>query len=209
MVFDTSEPGAPPPAATTSPGEVTRLLHDLQEGDEGAGERLAALVYAELREVAARHLRAERPDHTLTPTALVHEAYLRLAGQQETAWQSRAHFFAMAARAMRRILVDHARARRAAKRSGGERVPLDDASDVIAGADDAQARAIDLVALDDALARLTALDPRQARVVELRYFAGLEIEEVAELLGVSGMTVKRDWRLARAWLFRELGGGDG
>jgi RNA polymerase sigma-70 factor, ECF subfamily len=181
---------------------VTRLLHELQAGREGASDELAAVVYRELHDLAARFMRQERGDHTLQPTALVHEAYMRLLGSQSGTWQNRSHFFGIAAQAMRRILVDHARRRQAGKRAGGERVTLDDA---LAAAPEAS---VDLVALDEALSKLGALDPRQAQVVELRFFGGLDVEQTAEALGISVSTVKRDWTFARAFLQRELDEGD-
>jgi RNA polymerase sigma factor (TIGR02999 family) len=179
--------------------DVTRLLLDLSSGRAGAADDLLPLVYAELRSLAAKLLRNERPDHTLQPTALVHEAYLRLVDQRVDTWQNKAHFLAIAATAMRRILIDHARRRRAAKR-GGARVTLDD--DVAAET----GPSLDLLELDDALARLSALDARQGQVVELRFFGGLGVEETAAVLGVAPATVKRDWTIARAWLHRELDG---
>jgi RNA polymerase sigma factor (TIGR02999 family) len=186
------------PAADGASHDVTRLLAELQSGQEGAAEALVPLVYAELHALAVHFMRGERDDHTLQPTVLVHDAYLRLVGQRDTSWQSRSHFFGIAAQAMRRILVDHARRTRASKRDGGERVTLDES------VADRSGRTVDLIALDDALARLAALDPRQARVVELRYFSGLDIEQTAAVLGVSPATVKRDWTFARAFLQREL-----
>ena len=182
-------------------GEVTALLHDWTGGDRRALERLMPLVYDELRRLAASYLRSERRDHTLQPTALVHEAYLRLVDQRSTDWRNRAHFFGIAAQMMRRILVDHARRRLAAKRSGGN-VFLT-LEDVEADAGD---RTAEILALDRALAKLEALDPAQARVVEVRFFGGLTVEETAEATKVSSATVKREWRTARAWLRREIGG---
>jgi RNA polymerase sigma factor (TIGR02999 family) len=183
-------------------GEVTRLIGEYRRGDQAALDRLVPLVYGELRKIAARALRAERQGHTLQPTALVHEAYLRLVEQKDVQWQNRAHFLGCAAQIIRHILVDSARARRAAKRGGGAaRVTFDAALGVAA------ARGLDLVALDDALSALDALNARQARVVELRYFAGLSIDEAAEVLGVSAATVSSDWTVARTWLRRELRGG--
>jgi RNA polymerase sigma factor (TIGR02999 family) len=182
-------------------GEVTRLIGEYRRGDQAALERLVPLVYGELRKIAARALRAEREGHTLQPTALVHEAYLRLYEQENVQWQNRAHVLGCAAQMMRNILVDSARARRAGKRGGGAaRVTLGDAMGVAA------ARPLDLVALDDALSTLASLDARRARVVELRYFGGLSIEETAEVLGVSAATVSNDWAFARTWLRRELRG---
>lgn len=193
-------PNSRPNAA--APADVTQLLLDWRAGDEIAGERLLPVVYDELRRQAARAMRREG-EHTLQATALVHEAYLRLVDQRRVEWKNRAHFFGIAARVMRRVLVDHARARHAAKRGGG--------ATAIALADEGHADAnapapLDLLALHDALERLAALDADQARVVELRYFGGLSIEETAEAMGTSPATVKREWAVARAWLRRELGG---
>ncbi len=179
------------------PSDATRLLLDLSGGRASAADELLPLVYAELRNMAARMLRSERPDHTLQPTALVHEAYLRLVDQRVDTWQNKAHFLGIAAQAMRRILIDHARRRRAGKR-GGARVTLDDEMGAVTGP------SLDVLAIDTALQRLTALDARQGRVVELRFFGGLSVEETAAVLGVGPATVKRDWTLARAWLHREL-----
>lgn len=160
------------------------------------------LVYSELRRLAGSYLRRERPDHTLQSTALVHEAYLRLIGQREVNWKSRAHFYGIAAQMIRRILVDHARAHRAEKRgSGGIKLALDNADALAVPAD------LDLLRLDDALNGLAALDERQSRVVELRFFTGLSVEETAEVLQISSATVKREWSSARAWLFREMSRG--
>jgi RNA polymerase sigma factor (TIGR02999 family) len=177
---------------------VTGLLRAWSSGEAGAAERLVQLVYDELRRRAVRALRRER-DHTLQPTALVHEAYVRLVGQGRARWTNRAQFFLVAAQTMRRVLVDHARARGAAKRARGWlRVTLDD--DVAT----ASARDPDVLALDEALEALAVLDPVKARVVELRFFAGLTLDETAEALGVSESTVTRDWRFAKAWLYRRL-----
>ncbi len=184
---------------------VTRLLQELDDGQPGAADRLAPLVYEELHVLAVHAMRRERDSHTLQPTALLHEAFFRLVGQQDAAWQNRSHFYGIAASAMRRILVDYARRRRAVKRDGGVRVTLQDHSAVN---DAGTSQALDVIALDDALKRLEALDPRQARVVELRFFAGLEVEETARALGISPATVKRDWTFARAFLRRELGTGN-
>lgn len=179
--------------------DVTTLLAEASAGDPEAYDRLAPLVYDELRRIAARCLRRERLDHTLQPTALVNEAFLKLIDQRRVTWQNRAHFFAVSARLMRRVLVDHARAHHAGKRGGHlARVSLDDA---VIGA---RARDADLVALDDALRELERRDPDAARLVELRYFAGLTTRETAEVLGVSTSTVEREWVAARAWLFRAL-----
>lgn len=180
------------------PGHVTELLLQMQRGEQTAGERLIALLYGELHALADHCMRAERPDHTLQPTILVHDAFLRLTEHREIEWQSRAHFLALAATTMRRILTDHARGRRRQKRYGGERITLDDAMAVSVD------HTVDLLALDEALTRLAGMSERQARVVELRFFGGLEVEEAAEVLGVSSATVKRDWRVARAWLVRAL-----
>lgn len=180
-------------------GDVTEALHRWQGGDEQALDQLLAAVYPELRRMAARQLRGERANHSLQPTALVHEVYLRLIDQQRVDWHNRAHFLAIAARLSRRVLVDHARRRQAWKRGMGLRAANLDDVDVAAATP-----APDLVALDDALQRLAELDPRQARVIELRYFGGLSIEEAADVLGVSSGTVKRDWESARLWLFAEL-----
>ena len=182
--------------------QVTRLLADWRGGDQEALERLIALVYDELRRIAGRYMRGERENHTLQTSALVNEAYLRLADHRKIDWQNRAHFFGVAAQAMRHVLVDHARSRDRLKRGGGAlKVALEEAGDVT------DEEAAELVALDDALRSLAAFDERKARVVELRYFGGLTTEEAAEVLGVSPATVERDWSAARAWLMRELSGG--
>ena len=184
-----------------SPGDVTALLGDWSRGSRTALDRLLPLVYAELRRVAARQLRNERADHTLQPTALVHEAYLRLVGQRQAEWQNRAHFFGVSAQVMRRILVDHARRHGATKRGDGVRcVSLDEARDVAVVATE-----LPILALDQALNRLEQVDAELARIVELRAFGGLTIEEAAHVLSVSPSSVKRDWRTAKAWLNRELG----
>ena len=177
------------------PGELFRLW---RSGDNEALHRLLPLVYEELRRVARRHLRKERPDHTLQTTALINEAYLRLMDQGAAEARDRCHFVALTSHLMRQILVDHARARLAKKRDGGCRVTL--AEDLAA----AEPGEIDVLALDDALSRLAALDPQQGRVVELRYFGGLSIRETSQALGISEATVKRDWATARAWLHREI-----
>ena len=171
--------------------EVTRLLGEWANGSQQALDRLTPLVYGELRQLAASYLRKERPDHTLQPTALVHEAYLRLVDQQNPSWQDRSHFFGVAARLMRQILVDHARRRQAGKR-GGHNVSLEDTVSF------ARERSADLVALDDSLSALEKLDPRKCRAVELRYFGGLAMEEIARTLEVSPITVRRDLRVAEA-----------
>lgn len=180
---------------------VTQLLVNWSKGDHGALERLTPLVYGELKRLAARYLRRERPDHTLQSTALVHEAFLRLVDQRSVEWQNRAHFFGVAAQLIRRILVDHARGRMAAKRgSNAVKLSLEDVVET------PRQRPLDLVALDDALEALAKLDPQQSRIVELRFFAGLSIEETAEVLHISPATVKRDWTAAKAWLYRDLSG---
>ena len=178
---------------------VTALLKEWAAGDRAALERLMPLVYEELRRLAASHLRAERRSHTLQPTALVNEAYLRMVGQRSVSWTNRAHFFAIASRMMRRILVDHARKRRRDKRNPG--TVYVDLGVAATGAAD---RAPELLALDDALTELEKLDPRQAKVVELRFFAGLSVEETAEVTGISTATVKREWKTARAFLRHAL-----
>jgi len=180
-------------------GPVTQLLVRVQAGDSGALDRLLPLVYDELQRLARRHIRKERRNHTLQSTALVHEAYLRLVGQEPSAWQTRTRFFAVAANLMREILVDHARRHKTAKRGGGAyRVTLDE------GLERPPETDLDLVALDEALIALARIDPGKARLVELRFFGGLTIEESAEVLGLSLATVKRHWSLARAWLYREV-----
>jgi RNA polymerase sigma factor (TIGR02999 family) len=183
---------------------VTALLVRWREGDRDALEALMPLVYEELRRLAHHYLRQERTDHTLQSTALVHEAYLRLAGQNAPQWQNRAHFFGIAAHVMRQILVEYARGRNAAKRGGGEcRLALDE---TIASP---QQLDVDLVQLDRALTELSALDSQQGRIVELRFFTGLTIEDTSEVLGISPATVKRDWVTARAWLYRAMTGEAG
>ena len=181
-----------------SPNLVTELLAKWRAGDQDALGALVPLVYNELREVAHRHLRHERPDHTLQSTALVHEAYLRLRKQGAQEFENRAHFFAIAAQLMRQILVEYARHRKAAKRDAGCRLTLDNTVQLL------KAKSVDLVALDDALDSLAKLDPRQSRVVELRFFGGLSIEETAKVLGVSPDSVKRDWATAKIWLYHEM-----
>jgi RNA polymerase sigma factor (TIGR02999 family) len=184
--------------------ELTRLLRAWQDGAAGAGTELVPLVYRELRKIAAARLRAERDGHTLQPTALVHEAWVRLMRQQGADWQSREQFFAIAARMMRRILVDHARRRQAAKR--GE-APIEADVDELASRLASPLPDERLLALNDALDRLAALDARQAQVVEFRFFGGLSVEETANVLSLSPTTVKREWATARAWLFRTVQGG--
>ena len=183
----------------TSPATITQLLARWRDGDQAALDELLPLVYREVRRMAGYYLRQERSDHTLQPTALVHEAYLRLVDQTHANWQNRAHFYGVAAQLMRRILVSHARTQQAAKRgSGGLKLSLDEV------AMKAKQREAEVVALDDALMDLAKIDPQQSRIVELRYFAGLNIEETAEVLGVSPATVKREWGTAKAWLYNEL-----
>jgi len=178
---------------------VTELLVRWRQGDPQALQSLMPLVYSELRRLARHYLQGERSDHTLQSTALVHEAYMRLAGQNPPQWQNRAHFFAVSAQLMRQILVDYARSHRASKRGGDIcRLALEEAGE------QSQALDVDIVALDDALKSLAEMDSQQSRVVELKFFGGLSIEEAAEVLGVSASTVKRDWTTARAWLYREL-----
>lgn len=183
-------------------GEFTQLLSAWRGGDAAARDRVIGAAYAELRAVADRQLAGERRNHTLQPTALVNEAYLRLSGLERIDWRDRAHFVRVAARLMREILVDHARRRNAAKRDGGERITL--AGIQLAAA---EADGVDVVAVDAALARLEALDAAKGRVVELRYFGGLTIEETAEAMELSPATVKRHWQAARAWLFDALSDG--
>ena len=188
---------------SASPSDVTVLLQRLGEGDTGVANELARLVYEELHRIADRAMRYERSDHTLQPTLLVNEAFVRLIGQRDANWQNRGQFYAVAARAIRRILVDHARARRRLKRDFGLRVTLDQS---IADRSDGT---LDVLAIDEALGRLQAAAPRQAQVVELRYFGGLEVDAIATALDVSPATVKRDWVFARAFLLRELQGHGG
>jgi RNA polymerase sigma factor (TIGR02999 family) len=183
----------------TSQHEITQLLIAWSQGDQAALEKLTPLVYQELRRLARRFMQRERQGHLLQTTALVHEAYLRLIDQSHVSWQNRAHFYGVAAEMMRRALIDFARAEHNAKRGGGTiRVSLGEA------AGRAQQRDVELVALDDALKTLSTLAPRQSRVVDLRFFGGLSNEEAAEVLGVSPATVRHDWSLAKAWLYREL-----
>ena len=183
-----------------APPEVTQLLQHWQQGDEAALDELVPLVYDELRRQAHRHMQHERDDHTLSTTALVHEAFLNLAGEVDVAWQDRTHFFAIASRVMRRVLIWYARRRNAAKRGGG-RAPVSRDEAVVLSA----SRVDELLALDQALTQLEAMDERLCRVVECRHFGGLSVQETAEALSISPATVKRDWQTARAWLRRELG----
>jgi RNA polymerase sigma factor (TIGR02999 family) len=181
-----------------SPNQVTELLLKWKRGDQESMHVLLPLVYSELRRLARHHLRGERGDHTLQSTALVHEAFLRLVKPGSAQSESRRHFFALASRIMREILVDHARSRNAAKRDGGSRLTLDEAAELSISKD------LDLLALDEALTQLSRLSSRQSRIVELRFFGGLSIDETAEFLGVSAATVEREWAIARAWLYREI-----
>ena len=183
-----------------SPEGITQLLIDWGKGDQAALERLMPLVYSELRRLASNYLRRERAEHTLQPTALVNEAYLKLVDQRNARWQNRAHFFGIAAQLMRRILVDHARQRQAVKRGGvdQQRLSITSAEAVVKQPE------IDLLALNEALDELAQMDSQQSRIVELKFFGGLSIEETAEVLGISHATVERDWKLARAWLRRQL-----
>lgn len=184
---------------TPSPQEVTQLLADWGKGDRSALDKLLPLVHSELRRIAQRQMSQERPGHTLQATALVNEAYLKLAGQQEFNWQNRAHFFAVCAQVMRHILIDHARAHAREKRGGGAvKVSLNDA--LVVAADQAD----HFIALDDALRELERLDPQKGKIVELRYFGGLSIEEAAEVLNISPRTVRREWQRAKAWLYRMM-----
>jgi RNA polymerase sigma factor (TIGR02999 family) len=178
--------------------DVTQLLIDWNHGDTEAVGKLMPIIYAELHKIAAHYLSKERVNHTLQPTALVHETYLQLIEASRVNWQNRAHFFGAAARSMRHILVDHARSHQAAKRGGGYKVSISDDMAI------AQPKEIDLIALDDALNLLTELDPQQSRVVELKFFGGLSIDEIAEALSISPATVKRHWASAKAWLNREI-----
>lgn len=184
---------------TFSTHEVTRWLVDWSNGDQGALDKLMPLVYAELRQIAKRYMARQNPGHTLQTTALINEVFLKLVVQEEKSWQNRSHFFGVAAQAMRHILVDYARSKHYAKRGGGIRqVSLDEALTV------SDERAAELVALDEALGELAKVDPRKCKVVELRYFGGLTVEETAEVLNVSAITIMRDWSMAKAWLHREL-----
>lgn len=184
------------PSETT---EVTQYLKALSHGDPTAMDHLIPIVYQTLRQQAAAYLRREPPGHSMQPTALVHEAFMKLANQRNVDWQGRSHFFAIGAQAMRRILVDHARRKARARHGGGrQRISLDDNLAV------SRERDTNLLALDDALEKLAQLDPRQAKIVELRFFGGLSVQEVADVLGVSKRTVEADWTMVRAWLRREL-----
>jgi len=188
---------------SVSSPEVTQLLQDWTSGDKAALEKLAPMVFAELKRLARRHMAHERPDHTLESGALVNEAYLRMVHWPNARWQNRAHFFGMCARMMRQILVDHARARNYQKRDAGHKVCFDDVVII------SDSKSAELVALDDALKRLAGIHARKSDVVEMRFFGGLSLEEIAEVLKVSRLTVIRDWNFARAWLRSELSGKDG
>lgn len=181
----------------SEPGEITRLLESLKEGDQQASGRVVELLYEQLRQIAARRMRSERDAHTLTPTALVHEAYLRLGGESSQGYESRNHFLALASQAMRRVLVDHARARLAHKRNGGVRTEMP--QDIPDTRDDAST-----LALNEALDELARLSSRQAQVIEMRYFGGLTESDVADVLGVTRRTINRDWQMARAWLHARM-----
>jgi RNA polymerase sigma factor (TIGR02999 family) len=197
--------GSPPPPPSPggpTPGDVTERLLRWSSGDEAALQQLMPLVYDECRQIAERQMRRERPEHTLSPTALVNELYLRLVDQRRTTWTSRAQFFGIAAQLMRRVLVDHARSRLAQKRDGARvMVSLDAAAEI-----ETAGPVTDILAIDDALTKLGSLDVDQQRIVELRFFAGLTVDETAHVVGRSPRTVKREWQLAKAWLYRELSG---
>lgn len=183
-----------------SPDGITQLLFDWSKGDQAALEKLMPLVYSELRRLASNYLRRERAEHTLQPTALVNEAYLKLVDQRNARWQNRAHFFGISAQLMRRILVDHARQHQAAKRGGSvqQRVSITNVDNL------AKQDEVDLLALNEALDELSRMDPQQGKIVEMKFFGGLSIEEIAEVVGIGHATVERDWKMARAWLRRQL-----
>jgi RNA polymerase sigma-70 factor (ECF subfamily) len=183
-----------------SRSDVTLLLARLQEGDQEAANQLVPLIYGELRRMAGALLRKERSGHTLQATALVHEAYLRIAGGEPAQWENRAHFFAIAAHTMRRVLLDYARRRRTGKRGGPGAQKVDIDAELLIAEDALE----QVIAIDEVLERLAQIDPRQARLIELRFFAGLNVEEAAGVMGVSAITIKREWRSAKAWLHREL-----
>ena len=187
-------------SGTEKSQEISRILQQWSDGGKEASERLMPLVYEELRRQASRYMRRERIGHTLQATALIHEAYLKLIDQRDVNWQNRAHFFGVAAQVMKRILVDYAKARHREKRGGeAENLPLDEARFVIS-----DGKSVDLIALDEALTRFAEFDPQQAKIVELKYFAGMKIEEIAEALRLSPATVKREWNSAKAWLHSEI-----
>ena len=180
--------------------EISRILQEWGDGGQEASEKLLPLVYDELRRQAARYLRRERPGHTLQTTALIHETYLKLIDQRDVNWQNRAHFFGIAAQAMKRILLDYAKARHRDKRGGiAENLPLEEARFVLSGE-----KSVDLVELDEALTRLAEFDPKQAKIVDLKFFGGFSIDEIAEVLQISPATIKREWNLAKAWLHSEI-----
>jgi RNA polymerase sigma-70 factor, ECF subfamily len=184
---------------SSPPSDVTQLLREWSRGDQSVVDQLTSLVYSELRRLAEGYMRRERPDHTLQPTALMHEAYIRLIQQSQPEWQSRSHFFRFAAHLMRQILVDHARTRRAEKRGGDvERVPFEEMA--IA----APSEAVDVLAVDEALERMASFDPRKAQILELKFFGGMVEEEIAEALGISVRTLGRELRLAKAWMAQAL-----
>jgi RNA polymerase sigma-70 factor, ECF subfamily len=188
---------------TSAQGSVTQLLIDWRNGDETALNRLIPIVHEELRRLAHYYMRRERPGHILQTSALINEAYIRLVDHKGMRWQNRAHFYAVASQAMRRVLVDNARSRNYTKRGGGVNfVPIDEAADLV------QKTAADLLALDDALTALTAFDSRKSQIVEMRYFGGMSVEETSEALGISPVTVMRDWATAKAWLLREISSQD-
>jgi RNA polymerase sigma factor (TIGR02999 family) len=194
------QPPQPPSPGGPTPGDVTEHLLRWSSGDEAALQQLMPLVYSECRQIATRQMARERPEHTLSPTALVNELYLRLVDQRRTTWKSRAHFFGIAAQLMRRVLVDHARSRLAQKRDGARvMVSLDAAAHV-----ETPGPLADILAIDDALTKLGSFDPDQQQIVELRFFAGLTVDETAHVVDRSPRTVKREWQLAKAWLYREL-----
>ncbi len=187
--------------ATPEPSPITKIVNDITAGDRGAAERLFPALYDAFRDLAARYLKGERAGHTLSPTALVHEAYLKLVDQTRVNWQGKTHFFAVGAQVMRRILVDHARTKRRLKRGGGRaRIELDENVALSPDRDE------DLLAVDEALTKLARVDPRQAAIVELRFFGGLSVAEVAQVLGLSKRTIEGEWTSVRAWLRRELSG---
>ena len=185
---------------TEKPHEISRILQEWSDGGTDVSEKLMPLIYDELRRQASRYMRRERIGHTLQTTALIHEAYLKLIDKPDVNWQNRAHFFGVAAQVMKRILVDHAKSRHRGKRGGeAENLPLDEARFVIS-----EGKSVDLIALDEALTRFAEFDPQQAKIVELKYFAGMQIDEIAEALRISPATVKREWNSAKAWLHNEI-----
>jgi RNA polymerase sigma-70 factor, ECF subfamily len=200
MPFAYNSFSARTPMNDKGPSEITQMLIELTGGNKEVVNQILPHIYDELRRLAGSYLRRERADHTLQPTALVHEAYMNLIDQKQVHWQNRAHFFGIAAQVMRRILMDHARKHTAEKRGGdAEKLPLEEEILIVS-----HDRSADLIALDDALENLATFDPQKARIVELRYFGGLSIEETAEVTGVSVPTINRQWRMAKAWLHAEL-----